>query len=90
MSPRAGRHAFVASGNPALRPNRDPHAHERIVVCVLMDEALPVGQLLADQRLTHGRCVNNLARSRVGELGSGDTADFHRLPFNCGANGNCG
>jgi hypothetical protein len=41
-----------------------------------MDKALPVGQLLADQRLTHGRCVNNLAHSRVGELGAGDTVEL--------------
>ncbi len=57
---------------------RRDHADERIDRLLLMNEALPVGQLLAQQRLALRRRVDHLAGGLVGQRGSGSPPDLNR------------
>ena len=56
---------------------RHRHADQRVDVALLVDEALPVGQLLAQQRLARGRRVDHVSGLLVGKRGAGHLAHLH-------------
>jgi hypothetical protein len=69
---------------------RNGHADERIDRLLFVQEALPVGEQVADALLAFGRGVYDRARGRVGEGGAGYFADRHIDAFDMGADGSGG